>query len=395
MALAWLGLTAGCAVCHDHKYDPLTTKEFYSLYAFFNSAADPAMDGNINVTAPFLKLPPPKQKAATEAAAKVERDARDWIDAVVANVEYRDPAVFRSPNERKPVREVLIDDVLPIGSTARSTSRNAIDWVTDPPFKAVSGRRVIRQAFGSSYNDDIEFKLRPIVIPEEAIFEFSVRVEATEIPASIGFGLVNGKTVTWTRTDAGLVREPAKQLEIMPGQWNKLTVSAADLGLKAGDRLNGLRLGETGGIACWDAITLTGQADRSTDPLESLTAWRKALGTSVPPELPGDLNSLIQAGPGKELSVEDATRLRRYYLSVIARPVNDDLASDRSALEAARTARIVADETAPGTFIFKDTDKPRESFVMMRGQYDNKGEPVVPRFPPFCLRLQGRTSTHV
>src|SRR5205823_349432 len=39
----WLGLTVGCAQCHDHKYDPFTQKDYYRLYAFFNSCDEPTL----------------------------------------------------------------------------------------------------------------------------------------------------------------------------------------------------------------------------------------------------------------------------------------------------------------------------------------------------------------
>ncbi len=53
----WLGLTANCAVCHDHKFDPLTQREFYELSAFFNNTTQGAFDGNIKDTPPSVFVP--------------------------------------------------------------------------------------------------------------------------------------------------------------------------------------------------------------------------------------------------------------------------------------------------------------------------------------------------
>jgi hypothetical protein len=91
MAEAWMGLTVGCAVCHDHKFDPLSTEEFYSLSAFFYSAAGPALDGNVLLHEPTIKLPTPAQGAKLADLDRRLTEARRAVDRAFAALTYTDP----------------------------------------------------------------------------------------------------------------------------------------------------------------------------------------------------------------------------------------------------------------------------------------------------------------
>jgi hypothetical protein len=105
-ATVWLGTTVGCARCHDHKYDPITQKEYYQLFAFFNSTTDRGFVYNFGNEPPVVRAPLPEQQAKLDEADRK-------VQAALAKLQALEPAVdrayksWRAPAEWN-VREGLI-----------------------------------------------------------------------------------------------------------------------------------------------------------------------------------------------------------------------------------------------------------------------------------------------
>jgi len=86
-ASVFLGLTAGCATCHDHKFDPIAQREFYALTAFFRNTTQYAMDGNVSDPPPVLVVPKEEERGRWEELRRLASETEKTIQDRVASVE--------------------------------------------------------------------------------------------------------------------------------------------------------------------------------------------------------------------------------------------------------------------------------------------------------------------
>ncbi|MFQ5731632.1 MAG: DUF1549 domain-containing protein [Planctomycetaceae bacterium] len=112
----WLGMTVGCAECHSHKYDPLTQKEFYQLYAFFNSLDEPGAQGHRQKYPPFIKVPTPEHQKTIAAFNAEIAKIRKQIQTQLAKTGYREPKDLPAAPRTKVADVVWIDDAPPPGA---------------------------------------------------------------------------------------------------------------------------------------------------------------------------------------------------------------------------------------------------------------------------------------
>jgi mono/diheme cytochrome c family protein len=389
----WMALTAGCAVCHDHKFDPISQKEFYQLYAFFNSAADPAMDGNILLTPPTLRLSNPQQ--AKKLASYDQRIAatEKRIEKAIDSLAYEDPATLEPPPPPQTSEVVLFDDAFPAGVKVQHSGHPTRIVKADegPVF---SGKAALRRSAEGVAQDFFSSGVSYEVPPNGQI-SVHCFIDAGDPPAAVMLQFHTGgwnHRAVWGEEGAipfGKVRTP-ERVRIgnlpEPGQWAHLQVDAARLGLKPGHKITGFAFTQFKGTVTWDRLAITSRVEPAKDPQWSFQVWTRANQGKRVADLPAQLMTLVRGKKPEDWSASEAADLRKWWLVNQYQGARDILGPHRSEVLALQADKKALEDTIPATLIMADLPEPRAAHIMERGQYDQPGEQVsrgIPAvFPP-------------
>ncbi len=384
----WLGLTAGCAVCHDHKFDPITQKEFYQLYAFFNSTADPAMDGNILLTPPTLRLSTPAQSKQLADLDQKITTVQSKIRDALKTLNYIDPATLTPPPPVATSEVVWFEDAFPAGSDLQ-TAGAPTEFVTQETGPIFSGKKALKRT-ATGVAQDFFTKGRNFTVPPNGKLSVQCYLDEKNPPTAV---MLQFHTAGWNHRAVwgeegaipfGQVRTP-ERVKVGPlpalGKWTKLEVDAAKLGLKPGAKVTGFAFTQFNGTVFWDHLAMSSRVDPAKDPQWSLQAWIKANQGKRVAELPGDLQTLVRGKKAAEWPAPDAARLKDWWLENEyqgSREIIEGIGAQKLALEAEKKA---LEDTIPATFIMADLPEPRPSFIMDRGLYDKPTTPVSRNTP--------------
>ncbi|MFN8742370.1 MAG: PSD1 and planctomycete cytochrome C domain-containing protein [Pirellula sp.] len=391
----WMGLSGGCAVCHDHKFDPISQKEFYSMYAFFNSAADPAMDGNSLLTSPTTQIHREEDKTKLAEIDEKLKALLEKFEAETSNIEYSDPALANPQPEPETTFSMWMDDEFPAGGNLTAVGA-PIEFIESENPMPISGKKVLKRTDGGLAQDVWESKSNPMVVPSNGDFEVSVWIDPKNVPKSIMvqffregwnhravWGDYNaiewGKADSFERVSMGNLPET--------GTWVQLKVPFEKMGLNADDKIQGFALTQFGGTVYWDKAGAAGVISKATDLRYSFAAWKTRQIATPSDQLDAEIRDAVQkykastdgaANTTKEADNVAESQLRKYYLTRICIATKSTFQTYTEGIAALKTKRREIEESIPGTFIYQDLPTPRDSFVMMRGAYNKPGDPVQP-----------------
>ncbi|RBP47845.1 cytochrome c [Roseimicrobium gellanilyticum] len=385
----WMGLTAGCAVCHDHKFDPLSQKEFYSMYAFFNSAADPPMDGNKIDTPPIMKLTNAEQETKLKELEQKIAGVQNRIKETIAKMDYKDPSSVQPPPSVQESEVVWFEDGFPPAAKPQASGAPLCIVSTNEGGQVFSGGAALKRAAKGLeqdfFNGGVEY-----VVPQNGRIFVHCYLDPQNPPKTI---MVQFHTTNWLHRAVwgaedlipfGKPKSTEKvSMGALPaaGKWVKLEIVADRMGLKAGTKVNGYAFTQFDGTVYWDKLGVKSRVDPAKDPAWSFDVWANQNQGRRVEALPEDLRNIVRGKKRAEWNEAELKRIKEFWLGnlyVGAQEIMAPMLAERAPIEEEKKK---VEATVPITFVMRDMETPRETFVMERGQYDKPGEKVTRGVP--------------
>ena len=408
----FMALTTGCAVCHDHKFDPISTKDFYSLSAFFNNTTQNAMDGNIKDTPPIVFVPNdadrPRWNAVEgelAAAKKMQEDrkgaARGEFDKWLATAQ---PEIFQNavPPDglqiHAPLDEAGGESVLvktpagPAKMTCGPGPGAMAGVIAAKAFKVEQGRTLaVTQPDEFEHNKAFSYGAW-VRLPGNGLTG-AVFARMEEGPRFRGWDLwIQGNrpgahiVSGWNQDAIKVVGKKA----LKPNEWHHVFITY-DGGGKAGgvkvyldgEQLQTDREADNLKNSIRNELPLKlGQRDNSSRieglGLQDVRLYARLLAPGEVAALPNAQKyGSILAKPADQRSDAEKTALYDWWL-----PVNDQPWKDANA----KTASLEQEQTAikargAVTHIMHDKGGEAMAHVLFRGEYDKRRDPVKPATP--------------
>jgi hypothetical protein len=392
----FLGLTMGCSRCHDHKYDPMKAKDYYQLFAIFNSLDEKAMDDNASLPPPIARIPNLKQK---EALAKVDQKfaaIKQRIAAEVAQVKYDDAGNGKGAPQLERAEYVWVDDDIPAGAKSSSDGSPNGKWnfVSQPQHPVYSGNKsVMRSADGLSqqFFENAQPGLR--VGEGDTLFCY-VYLDPAKPPKEI---MLQWNTAGWNHrafwgdnvipwgTDGTPQRRAMGPLP-ETGKWVRLGVEAAKVGLTPGMVIGGWAFTQHGGTVYWDKAGIVTRVPQGNGPFDNLSAWLEAQRAVKGAGLPKPIADIVQMDSSKTNEAQKK-QLRDYFIEYAYTKTRSSFEALHKQLADIEKERQTVTATIPATLVSKELSQPRPAYILQRGEYDRRKEQVGRDTPGFLPPL--------
>ncbi len=374
----FLGMTLGCARCHDHKFDPLTQKDFYAMFAFYNNAPERGFVWNFGNEPPYIKAPLPAQKAKLDELddrLKAQRTKWASLERAVAKAQ----AGWQAPDKPWKVNEGLA-----LEGTSEFTCTGSC-----APFdgKSYLERKLPKDAKDQpKFNNQDPFTLAARIKPTAKDGAILARAEDLWEGQQHGLYLVDGKLrlhIVFRWSDLGARVETEQPLKL--NEWQHVAAT-----YDGGMRAAGIHLYVNGVEQKLKVLF-----DNLVWPIDNKYAWRIGAGASL--RFQGEIREPLiyqRALTAEEVSTlplegslaelkKVATpaaqaKLRMAFLELgLPGPLRQELDALRS-VEKERNKFLAS---VPTVMVLDEAKDQRQAYVLKRGAYDQHGEPVSAAIP--------------